>query len=113
MPHKRVHERVPFAILVQYRFGPDDDFTCEYAEDLSAGGLFIRTHEVRSTGTMVYVQFVLKNGSRLIEGLGRVANVGAPERPGLGIEFVSIDDESKAMLDAIVRPSQLPTAAAN
>ena len=56
-------------------------------------------------GSMVYLQFSLKDGSRLIEGMGKVVRVNPPtekERTsGMGIEFVNFDEESMQLINEI------------
>ena len=102
---RRQHERVPLNVLIQYRVESFEEFLCEYAMDLSEGGMFIRTDEVRELGAMVYLQFSLKDGTKLIEGLGRVVHISpksSSDNPGMGLEFVSFDEESRAMIKAIV-----------
>ncbi|MFW5878661.1 MAG: PilZ domain-containing protein, partial [Myxococcota bacterium] len=72
---KRRFPRAPLSLLVQYRFDSFDDFLSEYSADISCGGMFIRTEDPRPVGSMIYLQFALKDGSKLIEGLGRVVHV--------------------------------------
>jgi molecular chaperone DnaK len=102
---RRRHDRTPLSLLVQFRFSTFEEFLAEYAVNLSPGGLFIRTEEPRAQGEVIYVQFSLKDGSRLIEGMGRVVRVnppGVPGRPaGMGVEFLNLDPESQALVDAI------------
>ena len=103
---RRRHERVPLSLLVQYRLNTFEDFLAEYSADISAGGMFIRTNEPREEGAMIYLQFWLKDGSKLIEGLGKVVRVnppGDPNRiPGMGIEFVNFDEESMSLIHEII-----------
>jgi uncharacterized protein (TIGR02266 family) len=96
--------RVPVSMLVQYRFATLEDFVAEYSVDLSATGIFVRTDQPRKVGSMVYLQMTLKDGSKLIEGFGRVARVGKDSRghDGMGIQFISFDDESTALIERIV-----------
>ena len=101
---RRTSVRVPLNLLVQYRYDASDELLCEYALDISEGGIFIRTDEPGESGSMVYLQFVLKNGIRLIEGLGRVAHVsrfGSRIR-GMGVQFANLDDESKETIALLV-----------
>ena len=104
-PDKRRHPRAQLSLLIQFRFDSLEDFMSEYATDMSMGGMFIRTNEPREEGSMVYLQFSLKDGSRLIEGLGRVVRVNRGDgRPdGMGIEFLNFDEESMALIEEIVR----------
>ena len=103
-PNRRRFPRVALNLLVQYRVDSFDDFLAEYAVNLSLGGLFIDTDEPRPQGTLVYLQFSLRNGTRLIEGLGRVVRVNPPgsPNPGMGIEFTSLDEESQALIRSVV-----------
>jgi type IV pilus assembly protein PilZ len=102
---RRRYPRVPLNLLIQYRFDTFEEFMSEYASNISEGGMFIRTDDAREEGSMVYLQFALKDGTKLIEGLGKVvrvnpANQDAPQ--GIGIEFVNFDEESRALIQAIV-----------
>ena len=96
--------RVPVSMLVQYRFATLEDFAAEYSVDLSTTGIFVRTDDPRKVGSMVYLQITLKDGSKLIEGFGRVARVGQDGRghPGMGIQFINFDEESMALIEKLV-----------
>ncbi|MEQ9501808.1 MAG: TIGR02266 family protein [Deltaproteobacteria bacterium] len=110
---RRQFPRVPLNVLVQYRFDSFDDFTAEYAEDLSMGGMFIRTDDTREVGTHIYLQFMLQGGRRLVEALGRVARVIPGDDGGMGIQFVNLDEDSKVLLAQIIsekKPLPDPTA---
>ncbi len=102
---KRRHPRTPLNVLVQFRFDSFDDFLAEYSVNVSPGGIFIRTDTPREEGAVIYLQFALKDGSKLIEGMGRVVRVnppGDPKRPaGMGIEFTNFDEESMTLIEEI------------
>jgi uncharacterized protein (TIGR02266 family) len=101
--HQRRHDRQPVSLLVQYRFDTFEDFLAEYSVNLSPGGMFIRSDSPRGLGEMLYLQFALKDGSKLIEGYARVVQVqpeGAPI-PGMGVQFVSFDEESTNLIRQI------------
>ena len=101
---RRKFPRVPLNLLIQYRFDTFEDFVSEYAANISEGGMFIRTDEPRDEGAMIYLQFVLKNGTKLIEGLGRVIRVVDKDAAaGMGIEFVNFDEDSWATIRSIVQ----------
>lgn len=101
---RRKYPRVPLNLLIQYKFDTFEDFVSEYAADISLGGMFIRCDDAREEGAMVYLQFSLKDGTKLIEGLGRVVRVipKGGENSGIGVEFVNFDDDSRAMIEAII-----------
>jgi uncharacterized protein (TIGR02266 family) len=101
---RRRHARTPLSMLVQYRFDTFDDFLAEYALNLSPGGIFISTDAPREEGAIVYLQFALRDGSRLIEGMGRVVRVDAPRGGapgGMGVEFLDFDEDSLALVRKI------------
>ncbi len=106
---KRKHPRAPLQLLVQYRFGSVGDFLAEYSSNISLGGIYIRTDEPREEGSLIYLQFTLRDGSPIIDGLGRVVRSNRPGdlppgiEPGMGVEFVNFDDESMALIEQIVR----------
>lgn len=102
---RRRFPRASLQLLIQYRFDSFDDFLAEYSVDISVGGMFIRTDKPHEEGSFVYLQFALKDGSRLIEGLGKVVRVNPPGEggiSGMGIEFVNFDAESMALIEEIV-----------
>jgi type IV pilus assembly protein PilZ len=105
---RRKYPRVPLSLLIQYRFDTLEDFLSEYSTNISIGGMFIRTDKPKDEGTLVYLQFYLRDGAKLIEGLGRVVRVnptdsaGDQATAGMGIEFVNFDEESMELIRQIV-----------
>jgi uncharacterized protein (TIGR02266 family) len=103
--NKRRHQRTALSLLVQFRFNTFEDFLAEYSIDISVGGMFIRTDHPRPEGSMIYLQFALRDGHKLIEGLGKVVRVNPPGGttiPGMGVEFVNLDSESEGLIAEIV-----------
>ncbi|MBQ4333749.1 MAG: TIGR02266 family protein [Myxococcaceae bacterium] len=103
---RRRSPRVALDLLIQYRFESYEAFLGDRSLDISVGGVFICTEAPREEGTLVYLQFRLKEGAPLVEGLGRVVRVNPPGVPGrvagMGIEFVNLDDESRQTIEDIV-----------
>jgi type IV pilus assembly protein PilZ len=105
---KRRHPRAPLQLLVQYRFQTMGEFLAEYSSNISLGGIYIRTDHPREEGALIYLQFTLRDGSALIEGLGKVVRSNPPEglpagmEPGMGVEFVNFDEESMQLIEQIV-----------
>jgi len=85
----------------------------DYAVNLSIGGMFIATKRPWAQGAMVYLQFRVADGGTLIEGLAKVAHVNPPghKEPGMGLEFVNLDEESRDFIDAAIT-TQLTRASA-
>ncbi len=98
--NRRRQPRTAVSLLVQLRVDSFEAFLSEYATSLSTSGMFITTESPRDVGEVVYLQFTLKDGSKLIEGLGRVVRVNGT---GMGVEFVDFDEASKALIERICR----------
>src|SRR5258708_1518369 len=75
---RRRYPRTPLSMLVQFRFNSFDDFLAESSLNISPGGIFIKTDKPLEEGSMIYLQFSLRDGSRLIEGMGKVVRVNPP-----------------------------------
>ena len=95
---KRQTERIG----INHEFGSVDEFLREYALNLSLGGVFIRTNEVLSVGTVVDLKFtVIVDDFETIEGEGRVVRAvlpGQSDRPGIGVVFTKLSPRSKQVL---------------
>ncbi|MBW2701041.1 MAG: TIGR02266 family protein [Deltaproteobacteria bacterium] len=107
---RRRYPRAPVSLLIQYRFDTLEDFLAEYSTDVSIGGMFIRTQDVREEGSLIYLQFCLRDGAKLIEGLGRVVRINPAtddEPGGMGVEFVNFDDESMKLIAQIVKGNRV------
>jgi len=114
---KRRHSRVkPRGVVAHVRSG-DRSFACQ-VENLSAGGLFLRTDVLFPRGSKVEVDLVRPGARRPLRVVGRVVGTITPEEavaqrfiPGLGVEFSElVDDEAErleALLSALgVRPDE-------
>ncbi len=105
---RRLYPRVPLSLLIQYRFETLEDFLAEYSTNISIGGIFVRTDQPREVGSLIYLQFYLRDGAKLIEGLGRVVRVSEPGPEdestacGMGIEFVNFGEESMKLIQRII-----------
>jgi uncharacterized protein (TIGR02266 family) len=99
---RRSHPRVPLRLLVQFRLHDVDEFMRDHAVNLSVGGMFISTRNPWAKGSLVYLQFRVADGGTLIEGLAKVVHVNPPgsKQPGMGVEFESLDEESREFIDA-------------
>ena len=98
--------------MVQYRFDTFEPFVLDYIENISETGVLIADPEITApVGSVVYLQFILRDGTKLIEGLSRVIRV--EEDPGaMALEFVDFDEESKSLLRRLVEEGateDLPT----
>ena len=105
---KRKYTRVrPRGIMAHVR-APASAFACQ-VENLSAGGLFLRTEQQLPRGTDLRIELVKAGGRRAIELSGLVAGVITPEEaatarfiPGLGVQFTDIDADEADRLEELL-----------
>lgn len=110
-PHRRRHPRARVDLVVSLKFASVQEFMNAKAEDLSVGGMFLREQqfgpdgELRQVGQLLALRFDAGN-QRMIEGLARVVRVVTPEEPdmvpGVGVEFLDLDEKSERLIQAIV-----------
>ena len=104
---RRTHERVMVDIEVDYR--ADDTFLFAYVTDISAMGIFIRTNDPEAPGTLLNLRFTPPGGEPLeLEGEVMWINPLHPtelenRNPGMGVQFVRLDEERRGRLLDFVR----------
>jgi len=104
---KRRHQR--FAARLQVRFKTALDFVSEYAENLSAGGLFVRGAHRLDPLSEAEVEINLPGyGTHTVRG--KVAHIVSPElaaksgrRPGAGMEIVEAPEGFGELLGEYLR----------
>jgi hypothetical protein len=103
----RRHQR--FAVRFQVRFKTALDFVVEYAENLSAGGLFVRGAHRLEPLSEAEVEIELP-GYGQFTVRGKVAHIVSPElaatsgrRPGAGLEILQAPDDFREVLAEYMR----------
>lgn len=108
MAETRKDKRAPVSLKVRFKSATVDEFIEQYSRDVSRGGIFIKSGQPMSIGTLLKFQFQLKDESPLIKGVGRVVWIrseddATAENPsGMGIKFIKMDTESRATVDRVV-----------
>lgn len=67
--------------------------------NLSAGGVFIETKKPKPIGTQAQIAFLVPEGQIRVEAIVRHAKPGS----GLGLKFVSLTDQDRPHLAALMR----------
>ena len=105
---RRRHPRAPVDLQVGLKFDSVQQFLAAYAEDISESGMLLRGDHaaaVREIGQELELRFDAGN-RRIVQGRARVVRVDsgdAASTPGIGIEFVELDETSRKLVEAIVR----------
>jgi molecular chaperone DnaK len=106
---KRSAPRVGAVLRIRLAFGSMDDFVERYAMNISSGGIFVRTRDPSPPGTELGLDITIQSGDQVIQGRGIVrwttppSAPGEPHRdPGMGIRFLELTPESRALVDLVV-----------
>lgn len=102
---ERRADRLQHELLVAYR--TVDGFITDWAVNISRGGIFINTRKPLAVGTLVRLIVSLPDTAFPFDLTGRVARVSDFDNPdnqvpGMGIEFVDVDDEKRSRIEKFV-----------
>lgn len=96
--------RLEHELLVAYK--TVDGFITDWATNISRGGIFINTPNPLAVGTTVRLIISLPDAAFPFDLSGRVTRVNEVNNPnqvpGMGIEFVGIDDEKRERIQRLV-----------
>ena len=106
---KRTGERMAVGLAVRLSYGTVDEFVERFAVNISRGGVFIRTREPEQVGTRIRLELRLQGGEVVVRGEGVVRWVQAenaaarpPAAPGMGIQFIELDESSRELVERMV-----------
>jgi len=100
-------ERIDIQRKVSLKFKEFRGFITEFSENISTGGMFIRTTRPQPPGSIFDFELTLGEDYTLIHGLGEVVWVrekdeGFDRPAGMGVRFLSLDPDSRRLIDEIV-----------
>jgi uncharacterized protein (TIGR02266 family) len=99
---RRAHTRATLKTSVH--FGSESNFYTGFTQDVSAGGLFVATHNVVPMGTVIDLVFSIPDKGPPITVQGEVRwaaeyNPSSDCSPGLGLRFVDLPEENRARIE--------------
>ena len=105
-------ERVAVGLRLRLSYGNLDEFVERFAVNISHGGVFIRSRDPKPVGTVMVLEIYLSGGQRVIRGKGIVRWISAEDPqnrtrpPGMGVEFLVLDAESRPILERLIAQSK-------
>ncbi len=101
----RQANRLHHELLVAYR--TVDGFITDWAVNISRGGIFINTRNPLAVGTTVRLIISLPDAAFPFDLSGKVIRVNefdnpSNQVPGMGIEFIDVDDEKRGRIERFV-----------
>jgi uncharacterized protein (TIGR02266 family) len=102
--HRREHSR--FHVDLDVTVGSDHNFYAGFAENLSAGGVFIATHQLKPVGSKIELTINLPDGVQLraageVRWL-RVFNELSDTPPGMGVKFTNLPETSVSLIQSFL-----------
>jgi len=94
---RRKHEREPFFMVVDYSV--EDRFYKSYIQNISAGGVFIKTRMPFKAGQEASLTFPLADYQKYIKITGEIVRV-TPQ--GIGVKFKMVNQDQEAMLKSLL-----------
>ncbi|HYQ80768.1 MAG TPA: TIGR02266 family protein, partial [Anaeromyxobacteraceae bacterium] len=102
-------QRTQVGLLVRLSYASVDEFVERYVTNVSRGGIFIRTRDPKPVGTMLNLELRLAGGEAVVRARGVVRwvakedhSTSPPTAPGMGVQFLALDEASKQVVDRIV-----------
>ena len=104
-PKRREHSR--FSVDLDVTVTSDHNFYAGFVENMSVGGIFIATHQLKPVGERLEFSVHLPGAEAPIRGTGevrwvRVYSEASNVPPGMGIKFDQIDPESVKAVQAFL-----------
>lgn len=95
-------------MTVRYKSATLDEFIEHHSHDVSCGGMFIKTPQPFTRGTLLKFEVRIAGDKKVMQGVGRVVwkrelAVADTEHPaGMGVSFIKLDEESRRLIDQLV-----------
>lgn len=99
----RSSKRAPIAARVVFKLPGSTELEVRESDNLSLGGMFIKTPAPPPTGTRVDFEFVLTDATEVIRGNGevtwrRMEDAGPDAPAGMGVRFLKLSPGSRAII---------------
>ena len=103
---RREHKRIN--LEAEINFLGHDNFYTGFSEDISNGGLFVATYQLKPTGTEVTIRFSLPDGTEIeanavVRWLREPREMDGDVPPGMGLQFVDLHPDARHLIDEFIR----------
>src|SRR5262245_28749358 len=110
---KRNHPRAKvLSMTVRYKSATVDDFVEHHSDNVSRGGIFIKTTSPFPPGTLLKFEIRIADDEAVLAGVGRVVwkrdepGDDEDEPAGMGVKFIKLDEKSRALIARLVDRAQ-------
>ncbi len=106
---KREAPRISLSTMVSIKFESLEEFSSLCSKNISIKGIFLETEDPLPVGSSVSLEFTVSgDDSPLIKVEGKVTRTVEPNpdeasaTPGMGIEFLTLDQESEFIIKSLI-----------
>lgn len=97
-----------YGVELDVHFGSEHNFYAGFVENMSVGGLFIATHQLRPLGELFEFSIFLPGTNKPIRGKGEVRwvreyNEGSDTQPGMGIRFYELEGDAEQVIKGFIK----------
>ncbi len=110
---KRNHPRAKvLSMTVRYKSATIDDFVEHHSDNVSRGGIFIKTSSPFPPGTLLKFEIRIADDEAVLAGVGRVVwkrdepGDAEDEPAGMGVKFIKLDEKSRALISRLVEAAK-------
>jgi uncharacterized protein (TIGR02266 family) len=87
--------------------GSEHNFYSGFAENISAGGVFVATHLVKPVGERMEISINLADSGTMVRGVGEVRwvreyNEASDTPPGMGIRFIELAAGAEGVIQSFL-----------
>jgi uncharacterized protein (TIGR02266 family) len=107
---KRAFARIPLMRMVKFSFPGLEDFSKAFSDNISSGGMFIKTERSIMVGTKIEFEIAISEEQATIKGSGEIVRVVSSAEvtdddpyPGWGVRFHDLNDDNSQMLSSILK----------
>jgi len=89
-------------LAVKLPFASPEEFISKYGNNITRGGIFLRSKAVKPPGTLITLELRLANGERILHASAVVHFVTGQRGEGvsgMGVRFVSVDENTRRFLE--------------
>jgi uncharacterized protein (TIGR02266 family) len=93
-----------FAVELDMSISTDHNFYAGFVENMSVGGVFVATHQLKQIGSVVDIDIYLPESNTTVRGKGEVRwirdyNESSNVPPGMGIRFAELEPGGQEAID--------------
>ena len=96
-----------YKVDLDVSLGSEHNFYSGFAENISAGGVFVATHLVKPVGECMEISINLADSGTMVRGVGEVRwvreyNEASDTPPGMGIRFIELAAGAEGVIQSFL-----------